>query len=150
MGCGLAMPSPGKTQNPSFIWTDAWIFASLNTSAAEQPGVALAELIATADYLNHAIPTLRELRSSLQTLHAHGLVEPREKKVALTPHGTTIYTKGLAKRGGLFSIVDNMLNALNSPRAKHPQPTQPATFSFITQRALTKAHTEYTSNVHTG
>jgi len=141
------MASLGKTPTLRFTWTDAWILASLNASTAEQPVVALAELIATADYLNHAIPTLQELRSSLRTLHAHGLVEPREKKVALTPHGAAIYAKGRAKRGGLFSIVDNMLKVLNSPRVKHPQPIQPATFSFITDRALAKAHAEYTSRV---
>ena len=45
----------------------AWIFLSV----FEQPS-SIQEVIATADYINHAIPTLRDVQISLGWLQAQG------------------------------------------------------------------------------
>ena len=63
----------------------AWIFLSI----FEQP-TPLWDVIASADYINHAIPTLRELQTSLGWLQAQGLVKKEEKKYTLTEEGAAL------------------------------------------------------------
>jgi hypothetical protein len=96
-------------------WTDAWIFASLAGTRA-RGATARANLIARADMLNHAIPTDAESTGALDRLAARGLVAVRGKTIALTALGRRVQADGLARRGGLFSIVDNMHKALRSPK----------------------------------
>jgi hypothetical protein len=89
-------------------WNDAWIFASLSARGA----TTLPDLIARADMLNHAVPTPAEIRAALRALYREGLVTARRPPTALTALGRRIQTDGLARRGGLFSIVDNVLKSL--------------------------------------
>ena len=108
-------------------WTDAWIFASLGGGGGRARGgaAARADLIARADMLNHAIPTDAEITGALGRLAARGLVAMRGEAIALTALGRRVQADGLARRGGLFSIVDNMHKALRvaklAPARKSPK-----------------------------
>ena len=95
---------------PDLSWNDAWIFASLSARGA----TTLPDLIARADMLNHAIQTTGEIRAALRALYRGGLVTAPHLPTALTALGRRIQTAGLARRGGLFSIVDNVLKALRA------------------------------------
>jgi hypothetical protein len=126
-------------------WTDAWIFASIGD------GGALADLVARADVLNHAIPTAREIARSLERLFARGLVGVRGKTIALTDLGRRVHADARARRGGMFAIVDNMQAALRSPKFARERPPAPRPrsshalprFWFVTKEAVTEACEEY-------
>jgi hypothetical protein len=70
--------------------------------------------------LNHAIPTATEIRAALRALHREGLVTTRRLPAALTALGRRVQADGLARRGGLFSIVDNVLKALRAVPSRKP------------------------------
>ncbi|MBN1606740.1 MAG: hypothetical protein JW940_08905 [Polyangiaceae bacterium] len=95
----------------------------------QQEPTTLTELIARADGLNHAIPTTDEIVSALQRLYRHGLVVAAGHAIALTDLGRQIHANGWARRGGLFSVVDNMQRALRSPRFEHRVVTEPTTIT---------------------
>ena len=101
-------------------WADAWIFASIGGGGGRARGAAAArtDLIARADMLNHAIPTDAEITGALGRLAARGLVAVRGEAIGLTALGRRVQADGLARRGGLFSIVDNMHKALRSPKLR--------------------------------
>jgi hypothetical protein len=135
-------------EDEGLSWTDAWIFASLEAEGSR--GTTLTTLIARADMLNHAIPTAAEIRLALRHLYAHGLVDVDGRTIRVAPPGRRIYANGLARRGGLFSIVDNMEKALRSPRFKHKGIARPADLSFVTAKALAQAWAAYHRMVRTG
>jgi hypothetical protein len=120
---------------PSF--NEAWIFASLKDDGSP---TTLAELIAAADMLNHAIPTAAEVRSALAWLASRGWVVPEGEAIALTPRGREVAASGRGRRGGLFAIADNMGKAMRSPRFRNdPVVAAPPAFPFVTDAAVTRA-----------
>ena len=133
------MMSAPELLPPSF--NEGWIFASLKGDGRP---TTLAELIATADVLNHAIPTVVEVRASLAWLAARGWVVPHGEAIALTPRGQEIAANGRARRGGLFAIADNMGKAMRSPRFRYdPVRAAPPAFPFVTDAAIKRAYEAY-------
>ena len=75
-----------------FTSTDAWIMLSLLFGSADN-GSTLRELIATADYVNHAIPTYDELSESLRHLSQAGYVIKQADRYCATPAIRSYYTQ---------------------------------------------------------
>jgi hypothetical protein len=119
----------------------AWIYASLGNQTDAPEGTDLCSLIAAADMMNHAIPTHAEIAGALDTLFRHGLVEFRNGRIYLTPHGKTVSENGFGRRGGLFSTIDNMRKALN--KFDHPAADHAPDLSFLTESALNDAYQQY-------
>jgi hypothetical protein len=76
----------------AFTSTDAWIMFSLLFGSAEN-GSTLRALIATADYINHAVPTYDELSGSLRHLVQAGYVIKRADRYCATPAIRSYYTQ---------------------------------------------------------
>ncbi|ACM19350.1 hypothetical protein Geob_0988 [Geotalea daltonii FRC-32] len=83
--------------------TYSWIFLSV----PEKPA-SLQEVIATADGLNHAIPTHKELQTSLGWLIQQGLVCKVGKKYSLTEEGIEL-RKNLTKKSKTLMKSWNMV-----------------------------------------
>lgn len=126
-----------------FNFNTAWIFASVIADR----GVDLPRLIGAADSLNHAIPTLGEITRALKALYACGLVDINDSRVHLTPHGRAVADDGFARRGGRFSIPDNMRRSLDA--ASHPTIDSEPELSFITDESLSAAFQEYRKMLRT-
>jgi len=120
-----------------FKFGAAWIFASVTADG----GVDLPLLIGTADSLKHAIPTCGEITRALKAIYACGLVAINGVHVQLTPHGCTVADDGFARRGGRFSIPDNMRKSLDA--ANHPSVNSEPDLSFITDESVAAAFQEY-------
>ena len=144
---------PGAAAAPDLSWSDAWIFASIADDPAGD-GANLTDIVARADVLNHAIPTVRELVPAFERLFERGLIAVDGKTIRLTDYGRRVQENGRARRGGLFSIVDNMHAALRSPRLAPDPPLSPVRprsshalprFWFVNTRSLAEACDEYTS-----
>ena len=120
-----------------FNFATAWIFASVTADG----GVDLPLLIGAADSLNHAIPTVGEITRSLKALYRFGLADILDGRILLTPHGRTVADDGFARRGGRFSIPDNMRKSLDA--ADHPSVDSEPDLSFVTDETVSAAFQEY-------
>ncbi|MBC8353676.1 MAG: hypothetical protein H8E66_16885 [Planctomycetes bacterium] len=119
----------------------AWVYASLGTQTDSPDGTDLCSLIAAGDMMNHAILTLGEIVSACETLSLHGLVDFKNGRICLTPHGRTVSEDGFRRRGGLFSTIDKMRKALN--KFDHPVVDREPDLSFLTESELNNAYQEY-------
>ena len=103
-----------------FIWSDAWVFASLQSAFNETGQFSYSSLIIAGDILNHAIMTSEQIKDGLIRLYMRGLLEIDQQNIKITRLAEMLYVEIEKKRGGLFSVVDNCLEVLNSPRTKLP------------------------------
>ena len=81
-------------------------------------GTSLRDLIATADYINHAIPTDEEIEGGINRLARAGLVTVEEGYFHLTPAGRLLLREFHGKRDSLLKVwerVDGHLQTLKLP-----------------------------------
>jgi hypothetical protein len=64
--------------------------------------------------------TNEEIKDGLIRLYTRGLLEIDRENIKVTKLAKKLYVEIEKKQGGLFSVVDNCLEVLNSPRAKLP------------------------------
>lgn len=131
------------TREKYFVWSDAWVFASLAGTVGQSGAVEFDRLIACGDLLNHAILSDKEIRDALLKLHRRGLVEVKGKKVLVLALTEVLHTKIRGMRGGLFSIPDNALKVLNSPRTDLPNIDEIPDVAFITADYVKNAYKSY-------
>ena len=67
----------------NYLWSDAWLLQAIALAARERRAT-LAEVIASADAVNHALPTSDELHGGLSRLTAGGFVHEIEDRFDLT------------------------------------------------------------------
>jgi len=122
-----------------FVFEDAWLFAALCDPPAKTAAEHWGAIITRGDVLNRAILSFSEVERAVPKLFRHGLIAITGGRVVLTDHGRKVYENGLARRGGLFSIVSNMLAALNSNRIRHPTASQSPNLRTITPERYAEA-----------
>src|SRR5262245_3456627 len=66
-----------------FPWSDAWLFQAIVLAARQGPA-RLADVLAAADDVNHALPTDDELHGALSRLTSAGFVEEINERFAPT------------------------------------------------------------------
>jgi hypothetical protein len=76
----------------SLGWETGWIFLSIGAASREGPAT-LDQVIATADAINHAIVTDREVDTAIGILASLRLVIVDDDLFALTPQGRALYEK---------------------------------------------------------
>lgn len=95
--------------------TISWIF--LATAVASQAGPTDFESISTiADGINHAVPTHKELQTSMAWLTSKGLISKKGNKYALTAKGQMYYEQSSKSTSILLKIWDNLEVAFNKYR----------------------------------
>jgi hypothetical protein len=127
----------------ALTWADAWIFASLACATNPSGRILFPQLLHGADILNHAVPTLGEIKHAFRALHRRGLVRVRNGAVFLSPTASGLHHEARAKRAGLFSIVDNTVRVLNSPRRNFAKLECVPDLRFITRSFLQRAWREF-------
>jgi hypothetical protein len=99
--------------------SDAWVFSAIEgTSRAD--GYRLAQLIAKADGINHALLLEAELVRAVPRLEGAGLIgaDPMADRYWHTERGRSLYQAAM-KRRGLFGWIEGVppaLGRLGSPR----------------------------------
>jgi hypothetical protein len=108
-------------------WNDAWIFVSAVIAerlerdralhaALPVTGASLADVLAAADFLHHAVPTRDELEGSVRRLAGAGLIRIEDDLVEIAPAGEQLWrTRPFS---GLSSAVVTLQTQLN--RATEP------------------------------
>lgn len=80
---------------PRFLSSDVWVLLAAAAAARKATPVPLAELIAAADMINHAIATREELNGALGRLGRAGyLIATAAGTVSLTPSGRALLRFG--------------------------------------------------------
>lgn len=84
-------------------WTfsDGWIMASIHIWGDERWST-LADIVAAADAMNHAIPTSGELTLALTRLHSHNVIERSRDGFRVCEPYRESFTSALQGRGSLF------------------------------------------------
>ncbi|WP_276371808.1 hypothetical protein [Chryseolinea sp. H1M3-3] len=96
--------------------TTSWIF--LATAIASRTGPADFNSISNiADGINHAIPSHKELQTSLAWLTHTGLVTKRGSNYCLTDKGKEDYEMASRETSTLFKIWDNIETLLKKYRS---------------------------------
>lgn len=103
-------------------WNDAWIFVSAVIAerlerdramhaALPVTGAGLADVLAAADFLHHAVPTREELEESMRRLAGAGLLVVEDDLVEVAPAGEQLWrTRPFS---GLSSAVMTLQAQLN-------------------------------------
>jgi hypothetical protein len=97
--------------NNRFQHSDAWIFLSLNNIEA---GTSLEDLIAKADYINHAIPAADEVEGAINRLSKAGLIHVGDAKFFLTDPGKELFEYVHSERVSMLTLWDKLENHLNN------------------------------------
>jgi hypothetical protein len=66
-----------------YLWSDAWLLQPIIVASRERPAT-LAEVLAAADSVNHALPTSDELHGGLARLTSGGFVQELGNRFAAT------------------------------------------------------------------
>lgn len=85
--------------------TTSWIFMAVAYASQDGP-VELDEIIGTADGINKAIPSYKELQRSLGQLQSKGVVEKKDGRYALTDAGASLMDEASAKHSRMFDVLD--------------------------------------------
>ncbi|MBN1947996.1 MAG: hypothetical protein JW797_20175 [Bradymonadales bacterium] len=73
----------GSKPETNFLWPDVWILLSIALGSGPE-GASIRDIIATGDYINHAILTSAELRRGLGKLLHGGHITTREDRFFLS------------------------------------------------------------------
>lgn len=135
--------------SPYFDWSNAWVFCALGDAHDDSGRVVFSALVGAGDFLNHAIFNDAEIHQGLSRLHQRGIVDVHDGSVTVTPLAKSLHSKIRSMRGDLFSMVDNALKALNSPRANLPFVQDLPDLRFITREFLAETYQIHTQPPHT-
>jgi hypothetical protein len=105
-----------------WMMSDAWVFSSIDGTGPDD-GYTLAQVIAKADGINHAILTEAEFTQAVARLVAAGLIgaQAEADRYWHTEAGRVLYRQRM-KRRGLFGWIDAIppvLRRRGEPRTKH-------------------------------
>lgn len=83
----------GKALGPEWQWEDSWILLALLLSSRERQLCNLEHIIAAADYINHALPSLNELHGALNRLASGRLIGSRRGGYIVTDRARELLSK---------------------------------------------------------
>jgi hypothetical protein len=92
--------------------TISWIFLSTAIASQKEPA-DFASISNIADGINHAIPTQRELQTSLTWLTQNDLIIKIGNKYSLTEKGKLDYEESSKNIGTVLKIWENVETRLN-------------------------------------
>jgi hypothetical protein len=82
----------------TFLWSDAWLLQAIALASREGPAT-LAEVLAAADAVNHALPIDQELHGGFSRLTAARFVEEADQHFRLTSQVPPDTADALVTRG---------------------------------------------------
>ena len=117
--------------------TYSWIFYAAGLASQKLPAT-FADVMVAADGINHAVPTHKEIRSSVSWSMAQGLISKIGKKLILTKEGISLLNDASASSGTAYGVwkyiekrfselgVDNSLQINpNTMKSEHGDPLDP-------------------------
>jgi predicted transcriptional regulator len=94
----------------------SWIFLATALASGTVPA-DFSSISTIADGINHAVPTQKELQTSMTWLTNNGLVKKSGNKYSLTLKGKSDYDEASKRTSVILSIWDNLEYILRKYRA---------------------------------
>jgi len=117
--------------------TYSWIFYAAGLASQKLPAT-FADVMIVADGINHAVPTQKEIRSSVSWSISQGLISKIGKKLILSKEGISLLNDASASSGTAYGVwkyiekrfselgVDNSLQINpNTMKTEHGDPPDP-------------------------
>lgn len=95
------------------LWPDAWLLLAIGCRLSHEE-VSLVELIATADGIQHLVPTFDEVDGGLARLSRAGLVKLDGPCVRLTPPGLDLLSRTASPRKPLLAWQEDLERELRA------------------------------------
>ena len=128
-----------------FLWSDAWLLQAIALASRKEPAT-LADLLAAADAVNHALPTSEELHGALSRLGVGGFVEKVDDRFRLTSRVPAEIRNAMSEGGWLRGrdAASALLEAEAwSPRTNVGDPRNDVTYPGLTPERIRRAEREY-------
>lgn len=87
--------------------TISWIFLAIGLASEKSPA-DYKSIIQIADGINHAVPTDKEIQTSIKWLLSNDLILKNRKKYLLTESGDKLLNDAKVKAKTLMKIWDNL------------------------------------------
>lgn len=128
-------PEPARAaedgQVAGWAWSDAWVLAAIMLTGMDD-GATLADVVAAADAINHAILTEDEVQSAVRRLLGAGLITTSRRRFSLTDSGRSLARD---RRVGMLDQVDRLLGALHElPVQEEPWQPEPGELRAAVRR----------------
>jgi hypothetical protein len=129
----------------AFSSSDTWVMLALLIGEAPD-GASLRNIIATADYINHAIPQYEELAGGLARLMRAGYVEKRAGQFHATTVIRSFYTRTTKPRRSIWKDWQDVEHFLQTNEVTAPT-GHVAPSRIVSRAAYERAVRAYTSSV---
>jgi hypothetical protein len=127
-------------------WEDTWLLLAVLYAARVGQPATLAEVIGTADYINHAIPTRGELDGALPRLRQQGWIHVEDLTFEPTEQAETMFADRRDRRSTVSKDLDLVRERIGALVWKpEPLPAAPSTptVAGLTAEAVEAATTAY-------
>jgi hypothetical protein len=127
-------------------WSDAWLLAAIYLRSKEKPA-NLSEILAAADFINHAVPNSEELESGLFRLKEASLINQADKQLSFqcTPEALErINSLKFKTTLELRKELENSLGVVRwTPDEPLPHPANVHTYPGLTAAVYQEAVDKY-------
>ena len=106
----IGLPGLERSAKMTEAQTYSWIFYAL-AAVQNCEGASFEDIEAVADGINHAVPTQKEMTSSLDWVESKGLIERAGKKILLTGSGREFAARISKKPGSAMKKWDRIASA---------------------------------------
>jgi len=135
-----------------YLWSDAWLLQAIALATQRGPAT-LAQIIAAADAVNHALPTFDELHGGFVRLTAGGFVAEAEERFTITelvPVATLSSIRNSGTRDGR-RIASTLLQAEEWTRERNVRDSRNhVVYEGLSDERIHTAEREYRRSLRDG
>ena len=130
------------------LWSDAWLLLACIYAAREKPA-SLEDVIAAADYIQHAIVTFEEMEGDLARLTAKGLLTVSDHGLAPGDKALVFY-RSTTKLGRKVDEAEEDLRKFIGARPSSPEQRPQHANAGVSLPSLTRAKFDAAVAAHLG
>jgi hypothetical protein len=130
---------------------DTWILLAILYASRDGSYAGLSSIIAAADFINHAIPTLGELDGALDRLHRADWIEIRGLEFRPSAQALELLSSRSAGRRYVHKDFEVVRKRLGGPvwssQSPRPLPPEQPRIAGLTEEAVANSYAEYRKNI---
>jgi hypothetical protein len=134
--------------SPSYQWSDAWILLATVYMGRKRPAL-LSDVIAVADYINHAIVTFEEMEGALARLTEGGFLVDRGGKLSPSRKTMAFYRSVTTPRRPVLKEKEDLQKLLGAsdwnPSVLPKDANRGVSYPSLTRELFDQAVQEYLS-----
>ena len=129
--------------HPQTLWSDAWILLAIIYASRSRKAAPLSNIIASGDYINHAILTRGELETGLARLINAGYVVQNELGFVPTKTVASFWASSASKESRVTEALNSVCSFIGASEWK-PEPLPETTSElYVPDAAYRKAVETY-------